>query len=97
MDKLDHTFINLEIHVCGVVREVEAEVKYIHTRAFRGIFEKGGGQITPDEPENAEIQTVRIPCAGTVVGSAKPSMHEIMHLLTDEQIEAISTEVLEAR
>ena len=93
MDKLDHTFINLEIHVCGVVREVEAEVKYIHTRAFRGIFEKGGGQITPDEPENAEIQTVRIsPSTGD--GS---TLFDISHLLTDEQIEAISTEVLEAR
>lgn len=87
---ISSTHVNLELTVCGVTREVEASVSYIHTRAFRGIFEKGGGQVSPDEPENAEIQTVRIQ------GSDKDDkkLYDVTHLLTDAQVDAISTEVL---
>ena len=95
MSRIDHTFIDLEITVAGVTREVEARVEYLHTPAMRGYREKGGGQIDPDEPENAEIQSVIIECAGDVVGTAKTSRHEIIHLLTDAQIDAISNEILE--
>jgi len=88
------TYVDLEITVCGVTREVQADVKYIHTRAFRGIFETGGGQISPDEPETAEIQSVCVTeCQTDSMGGI--INHEMLYLLTDAQIDAISTEVLE--
>ena len=82
---ISETYVSVEISVGGCGLEHEAEVRYIHEKAMRGIFEKGGGQITPDEPENAEILSVKI------------GKHDIADLLTDEQIQAVITDVLEGR
>ena len=92
MSKLSSTYVNLEITVCGVAREVEADVKYIHSPAFGPIYD-GSEPVSPEEPEMAEIQSVCIQDAGS--DHAKRTLFDIMHLLTDDQIDAISTEVLE--
>ena len=86
---ISHTYISLEIHTCGKVREVEAKVTYIHSRAFGPIYD-GSGPISPEEPERAEIQTV------SITGTSKDAPYfDICHLLTDEQVDAIETEILE--
>ncbi len=90
MSRLDHTFIDLEIHVAGVVREVSARVEYIHSRAYGPIVERGSGiPISPPEPEMAEIQRVIIYNA-----ESNHDQRDIIMLLTDEQIDAISNEIL---
>ena len=96
MSRVDHTFTNLEITVCGVTREVEAKVTYIHTRAYGPIVERGSGiPISPPEPENAEIQRVIIKCVDGIFGNGEGSQ-DIAPLLTDAQIDAIATEILDA-
>ena len=95
---ISKTFVSVNLSICGEDCEQEAEVSYLYERAFGPIVERGSGiPISPPEPENAEILSVKVPCAGKIIGTAKPSMHEIIHLLTDKQIEAIVTEVLEQR
>ena len=96
MSRIDHTFVDLDITVCGVSRTVEARVEYIHSPAFAATVERGSGVHTQlAERENTEITSITIDCAGVVVANAKPSRHNIMHLLTDEQIEAITEAILE--
>ena len=91
MSRIDHTFVDLDITVCGVSRTVEARVEYVHTRAFAGTVEHGSGVITQqEEPENAEIQRVTIYNA-----ESNHDMTNIIMLLTDEQLDAISTHILE--
>jgi len=71
-----------------------AEVKYIYSRAYGPICERGSGiPISPPEPENAEIQSVRI--AGS--GHNKKIVIDIWHLLTTAQHDAIVNYILEAR
>ncbi len=89
MARLDHSYVDLEISTCGVTREVEAKVTYIHSRAFGPIYD-GSGPVSPEEPERAEIQTV------SITGTSKDAPYfDICHLLTDEQMDAIESEILE--
>ena len=90
MATITTSYVDLEISVYGHTREVEAKVTYIHSRAFGPIVERGSGiPISPPEPERAEIQTV------SIKGVAKDAPYfDILHLLTDEQVDAIETEIL---
>ena len=94
MTRLSSTYINLEISVSGVTREVEADVSYIHSPASRGYREKGGGQIDPDEPERAEVQSVIIRETRTDSAGGEITK-DILYLLTDEQEDAIESEIIE--
>ena len=40
--------------------EIEVEVEYTHHAAWRGIRERGGMQLEPDEPEGVTIDSARI-------------------------------------
>ena len=88
---ISHSYVDLEISTCGVTREVEAKVTYIHSRAFGPIYD-GSGPISPEEPERAEIQTVRV---RVVTEDDIGEYVDISHFLTAEQLEAIETEILE--
>ena len=95
MAAISSTFVDLSITVCGVTREVEARVEYIHTRAYGPIVERGSGiPISPPEPENAEIQRVIIKCVDGIFGNGEGSQ-DIAPLLTAAQIDAIATQILE--
>ena len=96
MSRIDHTFVDLDITVCGVSRTVEARVEYIHSPAFAATVERGSGVHTQAaEQEGAEIVGVYVEGTSTVTLDGKPAHHSIMHLLTDEQLSAISTHILE--
>ena len=90
MAKLSETFVDLDITVCGVTRDVEARVEYLYSRAFGPIYD-GSGPVSPAEPENAEIQSVKIPAPNLL----SHLYCEITHLLTDKQLDAISDYILE--
>ena len=45
------------------VEGVELDVDFIHYSYYPGAYEKGGAQLSPDEPAHDEVQDVRI--AGT--------------------------------
>ena len=92
MARLDHSYIELSITACGITREVEAKVTFIHSPAMRGYRDSEGAQIDPDEPERAEIQTVRV---RVVTEDDIGEYVDISHFLTAEQLEAIETEILE--
>lgn len=49
------------ITICGV----DLDVDYQHHPAYRGQYEKGGLQISPDEPAFNEVHDVRV--AGTAI------------------------------
>ena len=44
---------------------LKLDVHYRHYPASRGLFEKGGGQLSPDEPESYEVEDVIL--VGTVI------------------------------
>ncbi len=95
MSRIDHTFIDLTISVCGVTRDVSARVEYIHSPAFAATVERGSGVHTQAaERENAEILTVKI--ANSAPSSkGNPTMFDITHFLTAAQLDAITDEILE--
>jgi hypothetical protein len=45
------------------VEGVELDIDYTHVPFYRGAYEKGGLQLSPDEPEHNEVEDIRI--AGT--------------------------------
>lgn len=59
-------------------------------KAFRGQFERGGLQLTPDEPAHYEIDSVTI-CTGP--GSIE---QEIYNALNDEALEVVGDAAYEA-
>lgn len=42
---------------------VKLAIDYTYHPYYRGVYEKGGGQISPDEPAHVEIEEVKV--AGT--------------------------------
>ena len=94
MAAINETFVDIEITVSGVTRYCEARVSYIHSPAFAAIVERGSGiPISPPEPENAEIQRILID-GGEADFQGKRKQHDILHLLTDGQVDAIVNEIL---
>ena len=71
-----YTTVKFELEDCEVFGK--------YNRAMRGIFEKGGGQITPDEPATFDISSV------TFKGE------DILPILNEKQIEDIEVQAIEA-
>lgn len=87
--------VAVNISIAGCDCEQEARVEYLHTRAFGPIVERGSGiPVSPPEPEMAEIQRVMV-LGGEADLQGKRKEYDILHLLTDEQVQAIENEILE--
>ena len=84
MTIISTAYVSVNISIAGCDCEQEAKVRYIHAKAIRGLRERSSGiQLEPDEPESAEILTINL------------GDFNIMHLLTDEQLQAVAQDVLE--
>lgn len=96
MAAIETAYVTLDIVIAGKGCEQEAKVEYIYTPFRAGYHEKGGGQIDPDEQENAEIQRVLV-AGGTKDLKGQNLKYDIYHLLTDDQVDAIVSDILEQR
>lgn len=78
------TFVTVNIGIAGCDSEHEAKVRYIRSPALAATIERGSGvHVQAAERENAEILSIII------------NKCDISHLLTDDQIQAVITDVLE--
>lgn len=71
-----YTSVKFELEDCEVFGK--------YNRAMRGQFEKGGGQITPDEPASFDISEVLF------------KGEDILPILNEKQIEDIEVQAIEA-
>ena len=84
MAAIYETYVGVTIAVFDCSHEWEAKVRYTRNAAMSATVERGSGVHTQAaEPESVEILSVIV------------AKTDIMHLLTDAQLQAVAAEILE--